>query len=71
MSFKMAARKLSFAEEEILCEKVKSFPILYDKSHKGYKERDAISNAWEAVSKEIDFVENGKPVIYITISQLY
>ena len=37
---------LMLVQEEELCELVHNFPILYDKSHKGYKERDAVANAW-------------------------
>ena len=35
---------------EKLCEVVRDYPILYDKSQKGYKERDAVENAWNEVS---------------------
>ena len=37
---------LTLVQEE-LCELVHNFHIPYDKSHKGYKERDAVENAWE------------------------
>ena len=53
-------RSFSLQEEELLCEKIRSFPVLYDKSHKGYKEKVAVENAWNEVAKEVDFVENGK-----------
>ena len=33
------AHQLSFKEHEMLAEKVKHFPVLYDKQLKGYKER--------------------------------
>ena len=38
---------LTLVQEEELCELVHIFPILYGKSHKGYKEMDAVANAWE------------------------
>lgn len=58
---KMATKKgLSLNQEEILCEKVRSYPILYDKSHKGYKEKDAVENAWNELALELEFLENGK-----------
>ena len=44
---------LTFVQEEELCELVHNFPILYDKSHKGYKERDAVANAWEESLSQI------------------
>ena len=50
---------LTFQEEEILFEKVKQYPILLDKQLKGYKENNVI-NTWNAVSKEIQFIENDK-----------
>ena len=57
----MAEKKiLSLLEEEKLTEKIRSYPVLYDKSHKGYKERDAISNSWKEVADVLDFIENGK-----------
>ena len=31
---------ISLQQEEVLAEKVKLFPVLYDKKCKGYKERD-------------------------------
>ena len=37
---------LSIKEEEQLSDKVKEFPVLYDKAAKGYKEKDAVNNAW-------------------------
>ena len=33
------ANQLSLKEDEMLAEKVKHFPVLYDKQVKGYKER--------------------------------
>ena len=39
-------------EEKKLCEKVRNYPILYDKTNKGYKEQVAVENAWNAVSDE-------------------
>ena len=34
------------SREEELSETVRGFPVLYDKSHKGFKEKDAVKNAW-------------------------
>ena len=48
----MAAQTLQ--EEGMLCEKVKEYPVLFDKQLKGYREKDMVTNAWNAVSKEIE-----------------
>ena len=32
-------------KQEELLETVRDFPVLYDKSHKGFKEKDALKNA--------------------------
>ena len=45
-------------EEKILREKVRNYPISYDKTHKGYTEKVAVENAWNAVSDELEFIEN-------------
>ena len=58
---KMAS--LSLQEEEILSEKVKQFPVLYDKTVKGYKEKDVVKNAWNKVAESLDFVENSKIIL--------
>ena len=50
----MAEKKsLSLLEEETLCEKVRQYPILYDKTQKGYKEKVAVENAWGKVASEL------------------
>ena len=38
----------------ILCEKVKKYPVLFDKQLKGYREKDVVTNTWNAVAKEIE-----------------
>ena len=55
---------LTLQEEEILSEKVKQFPVLYDKTVKGYKEKDVLKNAWDKVAESLDFVENSKNILY-------
>ena len=43
----MADKKiLSLQEDELLSEEVRSFPCVYDKSQKEYKEKDVVPNAW-------------------------
>ena len=34
-------------EDEVLAVEVRKYPCLYDKSEKGYKERDRVRNAWK------------------------
>ena len=53
-------KSLTLLEEEILCEKVREFPIIYDKAQKGHKEKDAVTNCWNAMAKDLDFTENGR-----------
>ena len=48
----MAAQTLQ--EEGMLCEKIKEYPVLFDKQLKGYREKDMVTNAWNKVSKEIE-----------------
>ena len=45
---------LTLQEEEILCEKVKRYPVLFDKQLKGYKEKVVVANSWIVVAKEIE-----------------
>ena len=47
------------SREEELSETVGSFPILYGKSHKGFKENDAMKNAWDAVVTTLEFIPIG------------
>ena len=44
---------LTLKKEEI-CEKVKQNPVLFDKQFKGYREKGLVTNAWNAVTKEIE-----------------
>ena len=47
------------SREEELSETVRSFPVLYDKSHKGFKEKDAMKNAWDAVVTALEYIPIG------------
>ena len=38
----------------ILCEKVKQYPVLLNKQLRVYREKDVVTNAWNAVAKEIE-----------------
>ena len=37
--------ELSIVQEENLFELVRQYPVIFDKSHKGYKEKDVKENA--------------------------
>jgi len=52
--------KLSIQQEEILAFKVKEYPCLFDKTNKGYKEKDCVANAWKEVTDSLEFIENGE-----------
>ena len=45
---------LTQQEEGILFEKVEQYPALFDKQLEGYREKDVVTNAWSAVTKEIE-----------------
>ena len=56
----MSTKKiLNLKKEELLCEKLREFPVLFDKSHKGYKEKVAVENTWNEDAYGLDFIENG------------
>ena len=52
--------KLGVVWEENLCELVRQFPFIFDKSHKKYKEKDAEVNAWNEIANYLDFIPDGK-----------
>ena len=39
--------------------KKKQCPVLYDKQIKWYSEKDVVSNVWNVVAKDLEFIENG------------
>ena len=68
----MAGKKvINIAEEEILAETVKGYPCLFDKTDKGYKEKDVVINAWSEVAKQLDFVENGNLFLDFSLYQIF
>ena len=52
------SKGLSLLEEKQLSETVRNFPVLYDRSKKGFMVRDAVKNAWTEVARSLDFIEN-------------
>ena len=51
---------LSFQENEELAGAFQTFPCLYGKSKKEYKDKNVVQNAWKEVADQLDFIENGK-----------
>ena len=41
------------------------YPVLYNKQIKGHREKDVVSNSWNAGAKDIEFIENGKSSYFI------
>ena len=46
----MAESELNLMQENNLCEIIHNYPVILDKLCKGYKERDAIENAWKKIA---------------------
>ena len=44
----------------LLCEEVKQCPVLHDKQMKGVREKDVLSVVWNARTKDLEYIENGK-----------
>ena len=63
------AGKINLVEEQKLCELVCAYPVIYDKSNKGYKERDVVVNAWVEISQSLEFVNDGKMVLFLNFSK--
>ena len=47
---------LDISRDEELSKTVKSFPVLYDKSQKGFKEKDSVKNAWDRVATAFESI---------------
>ena len=46
---------LDISRKEELSETVRRFSVLYE-SHKGFKEKDAMKNAWDGVATALEFI---------------
>ena len=55
---------LTLQEKGILCEKVKQYSVLFDEQLEGYREKDVVTNLWNAMAKEIEIGE-----VYIALTQ--
>ena len=47
------------SREEELLKTVRSFPVLYNKSHKGFKEKGTVKNVWHGVVTALEFIPTG------------
>ena len=47
------------SREKELSQTVRSFPILHDESNVGFKEKDAVKNAWDGVVAALEFIQTG------------
>ena len=54
----MAECKLSLIQKENLCEIIHNYPVIFDKSCNGQKERDAITNASEEIANSLEFISD-------------
>ena len=52
------SKGLSLFEEKKLPETIRNFPVLYQRSKTGFKERSAVKNAWTEMARSLDFIEN-------------
>ena len=50
---------LQISREDELWETVRSFPVLYNRSLEGFKEKDAVKNAWDVVAEALEFIPTG------------
>ena len=55
----MAESKLSLIQEENLCEIIPNYPVIFGKSCKGCKERDAVTHKWEEIANSLEFIRDG------------
>ena len=65
---KNMAFSLCLADEERLAETVKAFPCLHDKTKKGYKEKDVVTNAWNSVANTSHDKEQRKHIHHFFIA---
>ena len=53
----------------LLCEKVEQYPVLYNDQRKGYREKDVVSNVWNAGAKDLEFIKKtkGKLILFFML----
>ena len=50
-------------KDEVLSEAVREFPCIYDKSHKGHKDKVVAANAWKKVMEKVDYCATAEQAI--------
>ena len=50
-------KNLSLEEKELLAEAVRTYPCLYDKNKKEYKDKNVCENAWGKAIEKLEFIE--------------
>ena len=63
--------KNNIVQEESLSVEVQKYPCLFDKSSKGYKERDRKLNAWKKVEENLGLEEGTAEKRFDTIRKKY
>ena len=53
-------KNLSLEEKELLAEAVRTYPCLYDKNKKEYKDKNVCENPSGKVVEKLEFIENGE-----------
>ena len=53
-------KNLSLKEKEQLAEAVCTYPCLYDKNKREYKDKNVRENVWGKVIEKLKFIESGK-----------
>ena len=53
-------KNLRIKQKENLCELVRQYPVIFDKSHKGCKEKYKEENAWEEIGSVLYFLSTCK-----------
>ena len=59
--------KLSIVQKENLCELVRHYPVIFDKCHKGYKEKDMEKTAWQEIASAYDFLSTVADVLFCSV----
>ena len=58
-NLKKKRTSLTLGEDELIAERVRSYPYLYDKAFKEHKEKDIVENVWKKLLKnQLDFVDD-------------
>ena len=58
-NLKKKRTSLTLGEDELIAERVRSYPYLYDKALKEHKEKDIVENVWKKLLKnQLDFVDD-------------